>query len=188
MNQSLLSQVSYLKILNLPWAFWNPRRGVKIIVFPEKGSILHFKRKSITITFERIMSSTFHSNVSFMDIFKSSRLLAFDNFLFIFIFCLKTSSNIWRETQILLNILRVSLGAAQIFHSHLWTVFAEFYSSSLFCLPCIHHCCSALGHPVGHHPNSFLPQSTPSPKLGRQQAPLEGLHNEGNDFSAQQRA
>lgn len=36
----------------LPWAFWNPRREVQIIVLSEKLSILYLKgKKSITIAF-----------------------------------------------------------------------------------------------------------------------------------------
>lgn len=49
-----------------------------------------------------------------------------------FFFCLKTSSNIWMETQVLLNILRMNLGAAQIFHSHLWTVLLNFTAPLCF--------------------------------------------------------
>lgn len=91
-------------------------------------------------------------------------------------FGLEPSSSIWGNQSSFQYFEGGSSGDSDFPQSPLsWIpAFAEFCSFFLFCLPCIPPLfCSRSPH--CHHPNFFLPQSSSSPRLGRQQVLPERL-------------
>lgn len=167
----------------LPRAFWNPGRGVKIIVFPEKWSIF-FKKKASAYHFKE----SCHAHLIQMSAkWMLPTHLAYGRHaglwkkFFFFFFASNPHVTYRGEHRVLLYMLRVTLGVAQIFQA-LWT---EFFFLLNFTVPLCFafqasHSFSALGcpighRPIGHRPDVLLPRSLPGPRLGRQQAPPEGL-------------